>query len=291
MTACDILPLRPDDGHKGTFGTVGIIGGCDEPESMMVGAPSLAARAALRCGCGRVMIAAARSILPSILSACSSATGWPLTQKADNGLECEFAIERARGMDEQVQALAIGPGCGRSGTIAAIVQDLLSGDGGPLVVDADALHAMAATRTQSHHRQVVLTPHPGEFRVLARAFGTAEAGQDDRGRRAAAIELAGATDAVVVLKGHGTVVATGEGAWTCPGGGVELAIPGSGDVLTGIMASVLAQQVAANDLDLVGAARLAVTLHAGAGVVWREAHGDRGMLAEELADAVPAAAR
>ncbi|MDP7070277.1 MAG: NAD(P)H-hydrate dehydratase [Phycisphaerales bacterium] len=298
----DHLPPRPADGHKGTFGTVGIVGGCNErgpsvcdpPGSsgtMMIGAPALAARAALRCGCGRVIIGAARSILAPILTCCHSATGWPLTMD-EEPLSDGSVVPRVLELDRQVQTLAVGPGFGIKRTVSGgIVRELLSRPGAPLVLDADALHGMAQAQPSGRLRDVVLTPHPGEFRVLAEAYSTGDAGVDDESRRAAAIELAAATEAVVVLKGHGTVVATRDGAWTCPTGGVELAVPGSGDVLTGVLASVLAQQVARGDLDVVGAARLAVTLHANAGAVWREAHGDRGMLAEELADALPAASR
>ena len=258
---------------------------------MMIGAPALAARGALRCGCGRVMIAAPRSILPAVLASASSATGCPLGQDHQGILDTDDAVDRVDALDQQAEALAIGPGCGRSDAFAAVVENRVRAAGGPLVLDADALHALAAQRQQCDQRPTVLTPHPGEFRVLAAAYETSDAGEDDQSRRRAAIELAAATRAIVVLKGHGTVVATRDGAWTCPTGGVELAIPGSGDVLTGILASVLAQQVAGEALDPVAATRLAVALHAEAGATWRAAHGDRGMLAEELADAVMTVAR
>ena len=106
----------------------------------------------------------------------------------------------------------------------------------------------------------------------------------------AAAALANAIDAVVVLKGHHTVVASTAQTWTCKTGGVELAIPGSGDVLTGIIVSLLAQQWAAEGAVLpFDAARLGVQIHAQAGRAWRESHGDRGLLAMELADCVPQA--
>lgn len=282
------LPQRPEDGHKGTFGCVGIVGGQDTADSAMVGAPALAARAALRVGCGRVMIASPRSIMQEVLGACLSATGCPLPQDACGALDSSGAVSVVAALDGQAQAVAVGPGLGRSPAASAVVSSLIGRAGCPLIIDADAIHIVAALGVDGRWpRPVVLTPHPGEFRVLAEAFALPTPTGEDCSRREAAIAMATHLNAVVVLKGHGTVVAFADEAWTSEAGGVELAIPGSGDVLTGVLAGILAQRAQEGEpVDVNAAARLAVTTHARAGDSWRREHGSRGLLAKELADRV-----
>jgi NAD(P)H-hydrate epimerase len=282
------LPPRPEDGHKGTFGTVGIVGGQDNTDTTMVGAPALAARAALRIGCGRVMIASPRSIMSEVLGECLSATGRPLPQDGRGELESRGTVLAVASLDAETDAMAVGPGLGQSLGAVAVVSSLLSAEGPPLVLDADAIHIVAGPdAVGGWSRHVVLTPHPGEFRVLAEAMGLATPGSDDDSRREAAIAMSDRLNAVIVLKGHGTVVASGSDVWTSDEGGVELAIPGSGDVLTGVLAGILAQLAQSDEaVDVAAAARLAVTTHARAGACWRRERGTRGLLAEELADRI-----
>lgn len=278
---------RPADGHKGTFGVVGIVGGQDSKHTTMVGAPALAARAALRVGCGRVMIASPHSVLPAVLGACLSATGYPLPQD-EHGELTERAVENVARLDAMAQAIAVGPGFGRSAAAICIVSHLFTTPGPPLVLDADAIHCLATIDLSTPpKRPVVVTPHPGEFAVLARAVGVSVPNAGAASRRDAAIALAVRLGVAVVLKGHGTVVAAGGMAWVSDEGGVELAVPGSGDVLTGVLASVIAQHAASGgEVDLAAASQLAVTLHACGGARWRQEHGTRGLLAEELVDLV-----
>jgi NAD(P)H-hydrate epimerase len=282
------LPPRPEDAHKGTFGAVGIVGGQDTGDATMVGAPALAARAALRIGCGRVMIASPQSIMAEVLGGCLSATGRALPQDDRGELDSPAAVEVVGSLDGAVQAMAVGPGLGQSPGAAAVVYSLLSTAGPPLVLDADAIHILAEHgASDPWARQVVLTPHPGEFKALATAMGLPSPDNEDGSRREAALAMSAHLDAVVVLKGHGTVVAFAGEAWTAGEGGVELAIPGSGDVLTGVLAGILAQLAqSGEEAAIAPAARLAVTAHARAGERWRSGHGTRGLLAEELADLV-----
>jgi len=281
------LPPRPEDGHKGTFGTVGIVGGQDTDAVTMLGAPALAARAALRIGCGRVMIASPKSIMEGVLGGCLSATGRALPQQDDGALSAG-AVEVVASLDAEVQAMAVGPGLGQSAAAAALVERLLLTAGPPLVLDADAIHIVAAGNTpRGWARDVVVTPHPGECAVLASVLGLPTPESDDQSRRETALAISDRLAAGVVLKGSGTVVAYGGEVWTAQEGGVELAIPGSGDVLTGVLAGILAQLARfGTPLDVAAAARMAVTTHARAGERWRRAHGSRGLLAEELADLV-----
>ena len=281
------IPERPADGHKGTFGTVGIVGGQDTMGLTMVGAPALAARAALRIGCGRVMIASPRSVMPAVLGACLSATGVSLPQD-ESGELAKAAVEHVATLDGLVQAIAVGPGLGRGAASARLVSHLFTTSGPPLVLDADALHCLATLNLSSPpNRSVIVTPHLGEFAVLARALGLPVPNAEVASRQGAACMLAERLGVVVVLKGHGTVVADGSGEWTCDEGGVELAVPGSGDVLTGVLAGLLAQSAASGGrVDVTAASQLAVTLHARAGARWRDEHGTRGLLAEELPNLV-----
>jgi len=263
---------------------VAVVGGQDGADAVMVGAPALAAEAALRSGCGRVVIVSPHSILPQVLECCESATGCPLPG------DPAAAVAAVREVQRPAQSIAVGPGLGRSEASRAVVASVLGSDGPPLVLDADALHLAAELGEPATRSGVVVTPHPGEFAVLAAAFGIARPGEDRASREVAAAALAGVMQCVVVLKGHGTVVADPDrGIWVCEQGGVELAVPGSGDVLTGVLAGVLAQQAAAGDVDVFWASRLAVAAHAAAGASWRREHGERGMLARELADRIPQA--
>ena len=271
-------PSRPDDGHKGTFGTVLIVGG----SRLMPGAPALCATAALRSGAGLVRIAAPREVLPAVLGFQASATGVDLDE-----------VDELRG-DEKV-VVAIGPGLGREVDIPRRVESFLSWPN-PLVVDADGLNALgdcptiseAVERATSVKRAGpwVLTPHPGEFRTLAKVFGLdADPTAPDQ-RPAAARALAAATGAVVVLKGRHTIVTDGVETYRNNTGNVVLATGGSGDVLTGLIAGLLAQKMSPLD-----AAVLGVHAHGRAADAWATDHGPRGMLAMELADRLPAALR
>ena len=283
-------PPRRADGHKGRFGTVGVVGGEHSTNSMMVGAPALAAHAALRSGCGRVVLAAPRSMMGSVLSLCPSATGRPLPQVKSGAVDGGSACVSIAAMEQEVHAIAFGPGIGRSDGAAAMLAHLLSVAGPALVVDADGLRLAPLHRRRSSDRPLIATPHPGEFRVLATAYGIPDPSTDESSRGRAAKALAHAIDAIVVLKGPRTVVASTDQVWTCQVGGVELAIPGSGDVLTGIIVSLLAQQWADTGAVLpFDAAQVGVQTHAQAGRVWRATHGERGLLAMELAGCVPQA--
>jgi NAD(P)H-hydrate epimerase len=237
------------------------------------------------------MIAAPRSVMAPVLCLCPSATGRPIPQEQCGELDADASWCLLEAMEADVDAMVFGPGLGIGSAAAFMLERLLDHDGPPLLVDADGLRLAPLHRRRDSERPLVLTPHPGEFRVLANGCGIAAPSSSDASRTRAARELATALRAVVVLKGHRTVVATAEDGWTCEEGGVELAIPGSGDVLAGIIGSVMAQQRVSGSIDPFKAARVGVSVHARAGQAWRNEHGDRGMLASELADRVPESIR
>ncbi len=284
------LPLRPDAAHKGTFGTVLVVGGRCGPDQRMIGAPALAGLGALRSGCGRVVLAMPEPILDRGLSLLSSATGCILPAEADGRLDAPRACAAIGIAETGVQSVVVGPGLGRGPEVRAVVSQLLSTPGVPMVIDADALNAIADAPAllDGRVRECILTPHPGEYARLASALGLPKAGPDEASRRAAALALAARSGGVVVLKGAGTVVAAGTDHWMCSSGSVVLAVPGSGDVQAGVIASLLAQSP---EEPPAGVAALGTRLHAIAGRRWERDHGAVGMLASELADALPMAIR
>ncbi len=294
-------PARPDDAHKGTFGTVIVVGG----SATMLGAPAIAARAALRAGAGLVKLACPPGVLTHALVVEPGATGVCLDGSLDENIQ---AVQRT---DPKAQAvLAIGPGIGKGDDVVDLVMRLLDGERA-VVLDADGLNALASTGQQLAERRdgnsppLVLTPHPGEFRRLAEAIGLEADPVDPDARPRAARGLAEAHSAVVVLKGHRTVVAEapadprvntrgsgGPGNTRGSGetyindtGNAAMATAGSGDVLTGVIASLMAQGMHPFDAACTG-----VHAHGRAAERWSQSHGGAtaGMLARELADAMVA---
>jgi NAD(P)H-hydrate epimerase len=264
-------PPRPEEGHKGTFGTVIVVGG----SPTMIGAPAICAHAALRSGVGLVKIATGAKQLAHALTIEPGATGIILEGEAEERLA---ALEEA---DPQQRAvLAVGPGLGGSEEAAELVMRLLDGPRA-MVLDADGLNALARSGRLVAGREspLILTPHPGEFQRLAKAAGIGESALDAQDRPLAAGNLARAHHAVVVLKGRGTVICDGEKYFVNRTGNVALATSGMGDVLTGVIAALVAQGTEAFDAAVLGA-----YVHGLAADRWAERFGPAGLLARELAD-------
>lgn len=294
------LPTRPAAGHKGTFGTVAVVGGCADHRARMIGAPAIAALAALRAGAGLAKLLCPAPILNEAILINPSATGIALPTGAGGAL---VAHEAAEVFDEYAQAadtIVIGPGLGwnsdpldplAEGTRAIVLRAILHADV-PLVVDADALTALAATPdfARDFRAAAVLTPHPGEHKRLASALSLPLAGEDDASRRTACESLARRIGCVVVLKGAGTVVSDGQNTWKCGHGRPCLATAGTGDVLSGLLGGLIAQHgrpMSRPRLSLFELACIGVQAHAMAGELWSKEHGDAGLVASELAALLP----
>jgi hydroxyethylthiazole kinase-like uncharacterized protein yjeF len=251
-----LLAPRRDNANKGMFGHVLAMGG----DHGMAGAIHLCGEAALRCGAGLVSIATrSENVL-----ALNAARPELMAHAADDVGAIGTLIERA-------SILAIGPGMGQAEWGAALFAAALACDK-PRVFDADALNLLAKTPRRLSARDV-LTPHPGEAaRLLACDIASVQAD-----RYGAARELAARYASVVVLKGAGSLVAAPDGhVAVCPWGNPGMASGGMGDLLTGVIAALLAQGLPAWD-----AARLGVAMHARAGD--RAAgHAPRGMIASDL---------
>lgn len=286
------LPARPRTGHKGTFGTIAIVGGSSHAPPTMVGAPALAATAALRAGCGLCRVVAPHPILPSILSICPSATGAALPVDLSGALERGHATEIMERAIAGCDAIAIGPGMGVSEESAQLVVRAIQREDLPMVIDADALNAMSHIPDlfRDFRAPAVLTPHPGEFTRLANAFKVGFSPTDPDERPQAAAALARRLGCVVVLKGAGTCVSDGQRTWVCDHGHPCLATAGTGDVLTGLLASLLGQHMASGGAlsGIYEIARVAVDAHARAGEAWAQrTQASAGMLASELCDLLP----
>ncbi|QDU32785.1 ATP-dependent (S)-NAD(P)H-hydrate dehydratase [Poriferisphaera corsica] len=279
ITKLPSLPPRPKDGHKGVFGTVIVIGGCET----MIGAPALSAGAALRSGAGLVKIASDLRLLHHILVVEPSATGIAFGGDIERKLK---ALDDADSNGGAV--LAIGPGIGQSASVREIVQRMIR-DGRDVVLDADGLNALAGLgeagvkdREQGEGAGLVMTPHPGEYARLADGLRIKWSGVDSDQRVQGAGELARRYRAVVVLKGHETVVSNGTQYYINKTGNVSMSTAGSGDVLTGVIASLRAQGVS-----LFDAAVLGVHLHGQAGDIWADKNGFAGLKAMDLVELLP----
>lgn len=251
----EALPPRDRSSHKGRFGHVLVIGG----DEGMGGAARLAGEAAARVGSGLTSVATRAMHVPAVIAACPEL----MVRRADSRSDLEPLLERA-------SVIAIGPGLGRSAWGRELLGRVLE-TRGPLVLDADALNLLAEEPVR--HDAWVLTPHPGE---AARLLDTTT--RVVQQNRFAAVEaLASRFGGTCVLKGAGTLVRGAEETGICPAGNPGMASGGMGDVLTGVIAGLLAQ-----GLGLTEAAELGVCLHAAAADRAAANGGERGMLATDL---------
>jgi len=259
----------------------------------MRGAGRLAATAALRAGAGLVTLAVPESLQPLFAAKVVEATTMALPEDDVEEVDPEPAI--ARILDHDHDAIVLGPGLRPGLANAELVRMLLQApehdaEPAPMVLDAEALRSMATLGEwwTGSLRPCVLTPHPGEFQRLRAGAGVEGDGDgdlsaDDDARRTAATAAAQAWGQVVVLKGAKTVIAEPDGTVTvAPFENPALASGGTGDVLAGVIAGLLAQGVAPGP-----AARLGVFLHGTAGDMARDRLGDAGVLASDLPDLIP----
>ena len=276
VTTLPSLPPRPLEGHKGLFGRVLVVGGNDG----MIGAPVLAGTAALKTGAGLVQIAVPRSILPYALSITPELIGLGLGKAAEK--------DALLAAGESADAIVIGPGLGRTPEAMARLQRLVRLEGKPMVIDADGLNLLADLKKWPAYfeARAVLTPHPGEMKRLGKLLGVDGVPTDDEGRSGLAASAASAFGQAVVLKGNRTVVADagGQRVYINHTGNSALSKAGTGDVLSGILGTLLAQ-----DMDRFEAACAAVHIHGLAGEIAGERLGLRSVLARDVIEAVPEA--
>ncbi len=286
-----LLP-RSARGHKGDFGHAVLVAGAPGT----AGAATLAARAAVRGGAGLVTAAVPQPLWPVVDGASLESMTLPLAH--ENGVLNDAAVDDVLGFLQGKQAqgsrlaLAVGPGLGTTETTAAAIRRLVLAPATegelPLVLDADGLTAFAGrlSELQARGGATVLTPHAGELaRLLSGPEGTLRAADVLADRRQAVLQAAVASGCVVVLKGHRSLIATPEGElYVNLTGNPGMATGGTGDVLTGLLAGLLAQ-----GYELLVATQLAVCLHGLAGDLAAEAVGEISLAAGDLLDQLPAA--
>jgi NAD(P)H-hydrate epimerase len=283
LEAADVarhFPRRDRAAHKGTYGHLLVVAG----SIGKTGAAALAAGGALRAGAGLVTVATAASQQPIVAGLVLEAMTAPLPEGAPGTLG-EAAWRPLAELAGARDAVAVGPGVGLDGEAQAVVRRLVAEARVPMVVDADALTALAADlgvlRKAAAPR--CLTPHPGE---LARMLGTTVAAVQ-RDRTAAARDFAVAHRAYLALKGAVTVVAAPDGTVLLnPTGNPGMASGGTGDVLTGVAGAFLARGLAPGD-----ALASAVYLHGLAGDVAAERMGEEALIARDVIEALPEAFR
>ena len=256
-TTVPMLTARDPHGHKGTYGTVGLLCGSDG----MLGAAILCARGALRGGAGLV-----RACLPENLMA-------PFTVAVPAATTLARTAELT-GLFGRVDALVVGPGLGIRELKGQHVMQVLRSSPVPTVLDADGLNLIGPLdHPLVAGAPVVLTPHPGEAgRLLDKSSADVQ-----KDREAAVLELVERSGQICVLKGVGTLVSDGKRVYENQSGNPGLATGGTGDVLAGLMAALLAQGMAAFD-----AARLAVHVHGRAGDLVAGRLSQAGLTAEDL---------
>lgn len=269
------LPERKPESHKGDYGRVLVIAGSPG----MTGAAFLAGKAALRSGSGLVTVACPESLNPILEVKLTCVMTMPAAETADHTLAMaalDVLLERS----DEADSVALGPGVSRHEETARLVRALVEKIDKPLVIDADGLNNLvgAIEILQKRQAPTVLTPHPGEMARLA-GIKTAEV---QKARKDTAAGFARKCGAIVALKGHETIVTDGSKVYVNKTGNPGMASGGTGDVLTGMVASFLGRGFEPFD-----AARLAVYLHGAAGDIAASEVGQESVIATDLLGALP----
>jgi ADP-dependent NAD(P)H-hydrate dehydratase / NAD(P)H-hydrate epimerase len=284
ITAQDIASLfkpRPRDSNKGSYGHVLAIGG----SLGKAGSVAMAGMAALRSGAGLSTVATPKSVLATVAGFHPELMTEPLGETNAGSIALEAKV-RIHDLLKGKSVIAIGPGVSQHPETSELVRELVKGQRQPMVLDADGLNAFRghAQELNGKGRSLVITPHPGEMARLA-GCSIAEVQAD---RINVARNFSREHDLIVVLKGHRTLVAQPNGeVWVNTTGNPSMATGGTGDILTGMVAGITAQ----NPGRIFEAVIAAVHLHGLAGDVACESTGEQSLVATDLIEALPEAFR
>ena len=264
-----ILPDRDSEGHKGTYGRILLLCG----SRGYTGAAYLATMGALRCGAGLVYLGVPESIYSIEAVKLNEPVVFPLPDESGvyHPSSCEAVSARIKGMD----AVLIGCGMGQGSGPLAVLETVLREATCPVVLDADGINLLQGHMDLLRGRRypTVLTPHLGEFRRIASL---------ERDKTASAAALAKETKAVVLLKGHRTVITDGTIIYQNHTGNPGMATGGSGDVLAGMITALLGQGI-----DPLEAAACGAWLHGAAGDICAQELGQYSMLPSDMLDVLP----
>ena len=265
----DLIPQREEYTHKGDFGRILLLCGCRG----YTGAPALAAMGALRSGAGLVYLGVPESIYAIEAVKLTEPIVLPLPD--DDGMLSADVVPAILALLPKMDAVLIGPGLGQSGGTLAALKVVLWEFQGPVVVDADGINLLARHKYLMRGRSAptILTPHDGEFQRMA------PLGED---RQSAAAALARELGAIVVLKGHRTLITDGKICYRNHTGNPGMAVGGSGDVLAGIIVSLLGQ-----GFEPLEAAAMGAWLHGAAGDRCAAELGQYGMLPSDMLEVLP----
>jgi hydroxyethylthiazole kinase-like uncharacterized protein yjeF len=284
ITARDVAPLigpRSAESNKGNYGHVLLVGG----SLGKAGAAAMAGMAGLRVGAGLSTVSTPRSVVGTVSGFHPELMTEPLSE-TDTGTISTSALDRLEELAKGKSVLAIGPGISRDEQTAELVRALVAKIRLPLVLDADGLNAFEGRTGELNGKgkTLVITPHPGEMARLAGC--TISDVQKDR--LGVARKFAREHKVIVVLKGHRTLVVQPDGeAWVNMTGNPGMATGGTGDILTGMVAGMMAQ----HPKDVFAAVLAAVHLHGLAGDVMRESVGEYSLVATDLLQGLPEAFR
>ena len=265
-----LLPDRPADGHKGTFGKILLLCG----SRGYTGAAALAAMGALRSGAGLVYLAVPDSIYDIEAVKLTEPVIIPVADK--DGRYAPESVEQILSLLQGKNAVLIGPGIGQSDGVEAVVCAVLEHFNGPVVLDADGINLMRMHKDILRGRTAptILTPHDGEF---VRFGGVLECD-----RIASAKKLARDLGVIELLKGHRTVITDGDSVYLNRTGNPGMATGGSGDVLAGVIVSLLGQGISPLEAAACGA-----WLHGAAGDICEKEIGQYGMLPSDMVNVLP----
>lgn len=271
--ASEFLPIRAHDGNKGSFGKTLLIVGSEKYKGAML----LCLESALRGGAGYTFLAGERRLLDTALMKFPEAIyrEIPPTESLNGSDSCEIAR-----FSEGFSSVVVGCGCGVSEGLFSLVSKLIAADGGPLIIDADAINAIATySRSKEKffsgaRRKIILTPHPLE---LSRLCGI-NPEEINRDRVRIAEEVAGKYGVILLLKGNRTVITDGIVTYINTTGSSALAKGGSGDCLSGLIASLLAM----GGDGVAKTVALAAFIHGKAGDRLAEKYSDFGVTPSDL---------
>ena len=265
-----ILPDREADAHKGDFGRVLLLCG----SVGYTGAAALAAMGALRAGAGLVYLGVPESIYTIAAVKLTEPIVFPLPEK--DGKLAAAAINEIANVLHKMDAVLIGPGLGQSEDTFAVTRWVLENFSGPVVVDADGINVLSSHKNilRGRTNPTILTPHEGEFSRLTGSYPT--------DRITDAQKLAQDLGVVVVLKGFESIITDGTTTYINPTGNPGMAVGGSGDVLAGVITSLLGQGVTP-----LQAAACGVWLHGAAGDICADEIGQYGMLPSDMLNVLP----
>ena len=265
-----ILPDRDPWAHKGSFGKVLLLCG----SVGFTGAAALSAKAALRTGSGLVYLGVPQSIYAIEAVKLDEAIVFPLPD--ENGMLSPNSADEVEKRMAQMDAVLIGPGLGQSAGVLAVVSRVLHKFPGPVVLDADGINVLSMHRDILRGRvgPTIITPHDVEFTRLG--------GCICNDRADAAAVLARDLGCIVLLKGHRTVITDGNDCYINQTGNPGMAVGGSGDVLSGIIVSLLGQGIAPLDAAACGA-----WIHGAAGDLCAQELGQYGMLPSDMVQKLP----